>query len=312
MHSYKILTTFMLSVSLIFCEIGIGIEEETNLLKIVPCVKKLCAKYFKSERALKGSLIIVNINPDASEFQKNLLMALNEDKKHESGVMVKDARKKHWNASHVTEKAKNYFMLVSNSTELSAPIKQLRGLPTWNPLASVVILFTTEIEPDTLEVEVRNVLEELFEKDVLNVNVMAPRYNSSILDTYTWFPYENSQCARKVGKVRLIDECESVKDESDSVKYLFGEQSFYSELFPKIPHEFHNCPLEIGAIISEPYVVGSKDSSIVDNGLEVLMIEAMGRMLKLKPKYTIFERQKATDLITANNETGIYGQLLQK
>jgi hypothetical protein len=101
---------------------------------------KLCEKYFKSERALKGSLVIINLIPSPSIFQRKILQSFNEDKRHELGVMIKDARKKHLSAVHVTEKAKNYFMLLSNSSELESTLKLLMGLPTWNPLAQVYLL----------------------------------------------------------------------------------------------------------------------------------------------------------------------------
>lgn len=113
--------------------------EAGNISNIAPCVLKLCEKYFKSEKsALKGSLVIINLIPNPTLFQRLILQSLNEDERHELGVMIKDARKRHHNASHVTEKAKNYFMLLSNSSELSTTIKQLKHLPTWNPLAQVL------------------------------------------------------------------------------------------------------------------------------------------------------------------------------
>ncbi|KXJ82457.1 hypothetical protein RP20_CCG013678 [Aedes albopictus] len=181
---------------------------EENLLTVVPCVRRLCEKYFKSERAMKGSLAIINIKPDTSLFQLNILKSFNEDPRHEMGVMVKDGRKKHQNASHVTEKAKNYLLMVSDSSELDSPINQLRRLPTWNPLAQVVVLFTSEMTPLIFEIEVRNALQKLFENSVLNSNVMVQRFGTSVLEVWTWFPYENGGCADDIVNIRLIDECE--------------------------------------------------------------------------------------------------------
>ncbi|XP_055585201.1 uncharacterized protein LOC129738049 [Uranotaenia lowii] len=338
---------------------GIPPEDDTeeNLLTIVPCVKRLCEKYFRSERKMKGSLAIINIKPDTSSFQLNILKSFNHDPRHEMGVMVKDGRKKHFNASHVTEKAKNYLLLVSDSSELDAPIDQLRHLPTWNPLAQVVVLFTSEMTAAVFEVEVRNALQKLFDQAVLSVNVMVQRYNTSVLEVWTWFPYENGGCADSINTIRMIDECEfaeilietlngdkeptfpnfedlfdnetmsgnssiefvidTEEDEStltdndapESV-WVFREQHYFTELFPKIPKDYNWCPLKITTAIWEPFVVGNETH--IEKGLEVLMVDAITKRMQLTPVYLIMDPRKASAKITADNSTGFYANLIQR
>ncbi|XP_065073023.1 uncharacterized protein Ir87a [Ochlerotatus camptorhynchus] len=320
-------------------------DANENLLPVVPCVKRLCEKYFKSERAMKGSLAIINIKPDTSIFQLNILKSFNEDPRHEMGVMVKDGRKKHWNASHVTEKAKNYLLMVSDSSELDPPINQLRRLPTWNPLAQVVVLFTSEMTPLLSEVEVRNALQKMFENSVLNVNVMVQRYYTSILEVWTWFPYENGGCADNIANIRLIDQCEyaeipveKLEQAEDSgfidsdvdflnetfvndtavevplipqeTVWIFREKHFFSDYGPKIPKDYNYCPLKISTPIWEPFVVGNE--TFVEKGLEVLMIEAITARMKLTPVYTIIEPERTTARITADNITGFYADLIKR
>ncbi|XP_058458991.1 uncharacterized protein LOC131435082 [Malaya genurostris] len=301
-------------------------ETQENLLTVVPCVQRLCEKYFRSERALKGSLAIINIKPDTSLFQLNILKSFNHDPRHEMGVMVKDGRKKHWNASHVTEKAKNYLLLIGDSSELDAPINQLRRLPTWNPLAQVVVLFTSEMTPLVFEIEVRNALQKLFENSVLNVNVMVQRYNTSVLEVWTWFPYENGECADNIAKIRLIDECEyaevPIEDQSETENetkvlpdeletlWTFREKHFFSDFGPKIPKDYNYCPLMISTVVWEPFVVGNE--SIIEKGLEVLMIEAITARMKLTPVYKVIDPVRATARITADNQTGFYADLIQR
>ncbi|XP_055523054.1 uncharacterized protein LOC129717224 [Wyeomyia smithii] len=324
-----------------------------NLLTVVPCVKRLCEKYFKSERVLKGSLVIINIKPDTSIFQLNILKSFNHDPRHEMGVMVKDGRKKHWNASHVTEKAKNYMLLVGDSSELDAPINQLRQLPTWNPLAQVVVLFTSEMTPLIFEIEVRNALQKLFEHSVLNVNVMVQRYNTSVLEVWTWFPYENGECADNIAKIRLIDECEYVEVPTEDMQtaienyerinseleysnetisnnslaevmeatdglitlqpdmvWMFREKHYFSDFGPKIPKDYNFCPLKISTVIWEPFVVGN--ATLIQKGLEVLMIETITARMKLTPVYKIIDAERATARITDDNQTGFYADLIHR
>lgn len=74
------------------------IYEDSSVLT-TPCILKLSEKYFASIIKTQGSLVIVNILPDASFFQRNILNALNENDRHDLAIMVKDARQKHVSSS---------------------------------------------------------------------------------------------------------------------------------------------------------------------------------------------------------------------
>jgi hypothetical protein len=293
----------------------------------IPCIVKLCNKYFKSERALKGSLVIINLPRDVTGFQSKIIKALNEDELHEIGVMVKDARKKHWNASHVTEKAKNYLMLIEDSSELEATVHQLKGLPTWNPLAQVVVLFTAQMDDFVHELEVKNAMIELFEYSMLNVNVMSQRFNTNVIQTQTWFPYEGDNCANTILDLRLIDECEYAEDNDESedkdeeyddedekkvksneTSIFVRESHYFSDFGEKSPKNLHGCPLKVSTAIWEPYVVGTDEK--IKAGLEVKMIQAITTKLNMVPVYKILPRGVPHLKITNNNKTGFYADLL--
>lgn len=126
-----------------------------------PCLLSLAEKYFSSQEKSGGSLVIVNLLPSSSHFQSRVLGSFNEDNDHkvllaqkklffyktinfiQLGIMVKDALKKHGNASHVTERAKNYMLLLENGPEEIAPTLEMwKRLPTWNPLATTLIFFS--------------------------------------------------------------------------------------------------------------------------------------------------------------------------
>lgn len=97
----------------------------------IPCIKRFCEHYFRSDHAMKGSLVIMNLTPTPSIFQSKIIESLNEDVSHEFSVMIKDSRKKHMNASHVSEKAQNYFMFIVSSEDVNSTVHQWRSLPTW-------------------------------------------------------------------------------------------------------------------------------------------------------------------------------------
>lgn len=244
--SSQVLLGILILVNCVGSEVTLFGEEEIytdSTFLTTPCILKLSEEYFVSKVKTQGSLVIGNFKTDASFFLRNILNALNENDRHDLALMVKDARFKHWNASHVTEKAQNYLMMLNDRSELEANIKQLHALPTWNPLAQVVIFFLRVMEPEELEEQTISVIKELFLSHVLNVNVMSQRINTSLIQSYTWFPYENHHCAENFTRLHLIDECEYVVSDNKTGPY-FNKQGF-KKTWQKIPDDFHTCPLRV-------------------------------------------------------------------
>lgn len=62
-------------------------EAPYNISSIL-CVIKFCEKYFRSEKKVIGSLVIVNIQ-NATEYQTELITMLNEHTNYELGLMTK-------------------------------------------------------------------------------------------------------------------------------------------------------------------------------------------------------------------------------
>lgn len=97
-------------------------EAEHNISSIL-CIIKFCEKYFRSEKAVIGSLVIVNIQ-NTTEFHSQLIIMLNEKTDYDMGLMTKDSRRKHGNPAHVVDKAKNYFVVFSQTDEVTGAINQ--------------------------------------------------------------------------------------------------------------------------------------------------------------------------------------------
>lgn len=97
-------------------------EAQHNISSIL-CIIKFCEKYFRSEKAVIGSLVIVNVQ-NTTEFHSELITMLNEHANYEIGVMIKDGTKPHGNPLHVTDKAKNYFVVFDKTSEINDAINQ--------------------------------------------------------------------------------------------------------------------------------------------------------------------------------------------
>uniref|UniRef100_A0A336M3L9 CSON011600 protein n=1 Tax=Culicoides sonorensis TaxID=179676 RepID=A0A336M3L9_CULSO len=281
-------------------------QDEASI--IVPCVLKLLSVYFKSERALKGSLAIVNLAPDPGLIALKVLYILNENPNHDLGVMVKDATKFHFSPAHVTEKAQNYFIMVDTADQLPQTIKQLFKLPTWNSLANVVILFTSIMNETILQEQTQDVLEQLFKRSMYNVNVMSQRADTVVIQTYTYFPYDSGNCATSVKNIRKIHECTNLKsdvNEEDNIVL----KAFNVFRFPKIPNRLHGCPLNVSVAVQTPYVVGFEGN--IESGIEIQMLKMIGQKLDLKPSYRIIDEETLNSLTTNNRTHGIYSDVLQ-
>lgn len=59
-------------------------EAEHNISSIL-CIIKFCEKYFRSEKAVIGSLVIVNIQ-NTTEFHNQLIIMLNENTDYDMGA----------------------------------------------------------------------------------------------------------------------------------------------------------------------------------------------------------------------------------
>jgi hypothetical protein len=227
--------------------------EEISIL--APCLKSLSENYFKSRRASRGSLVVINLVPHPKSFlQRRILQALNEDKKHALGLMVKDARIEHKNASRVTDRAKNYMLLMLTLADLKVTILQWKSLPTWNPLAQTVIMFMEPMINEThKDEEVKVVFEELLKYGMIYaIAIFQMESNPYKMIAETWFPYENNSCAKSIDNIHKIHEC-TVFNPNESHNTTEKSVHEYEEYkIQKIPISLHDCPLEVSTFIWEP------------------------------------------------------------
>lgn len=299
---------------LIFCHHSITIKADAY----VQCIKLFCNYHFHSEHALKGSLVIMNVTPDPTPFQSRIIKSLNEDAGHEFSVMIKDSRKRHMNASHVSEKAQNYFMFITTAADVNSTVHQWHALPTWNPLAQVMVLFTESYSnATTMELHTRNVFEQLLGHGMLNVNVMAHMDGTDFVEMLTWYPYADGNCAHEIRNLVVMDKCEypaaaPITDVDDSISSnsssTVSNEMFGGELevvneeegadesattttvhyrpnkkIPKIPLSLHMCPLTVSASVFEPYTYYEFETDTWTKGIEVLLVHTIAKVLRLRP-----------------------------
>lgn len=272
----------------------------------VTCVKRICEHYFHAEHAMKGSLIIMSITAATTPFQSSVIGSWGEDAAHKFSVMVKNPRTHHHNASHVSEKvgifavfyaifkyqnnqsrrdiddlqAQNYFMFCDTvAKDVNASVHQWHSLPTWNPMAQVVVLFTQPLAAGPLLREVDAVLRMLLDFGMLNVNVLAETAGTTAVQVYTWHPYGAGNCAKSVRDILVSDRC--AYDTQPGAEIRFRPQRKVS----KIPATLNGCPLRVAASVWEPYVVFDGTTGRFTSGIEVLLIGTIATVLQLRPHF---------------------------
>lgn len=275
---------------------------------VVPCVLRLLGKYFKAEHQTSGPLAIVSLTADPTLIERTVLVVFNESPKHEFALMTKYATRYHMPELHVTGQAQNYFILVAKATQLTETIKQLSSLPTWNPLANFVILFTKVLNETYLASETFKMMDELFTYSAYNVYVLSQRQGTYMIQSHTYFPYEDDNCATSVKNIKMVDECFNEKEsqyDPDNASIVEHHQ----ELYPKIPKKLHKCYLNASVFIQAPYVLATED--VIDRGIEILMLKQIANELDMIPIYKVLDKEVVNSLTTDDNLTGIYADILQ-
>lgn len=254
-----------------------------------------------------------------SYIQVEILESLNKDPKHAFGIMVKNGRKQHGNATMfgVTDKAKSYMILAKDLEDLQFAIAQWRNLPTWNPLAqTIVVLLEPMVNTYEKDKTVRTALEILLDVGVIYANVVYHMNKSrDVMVSETWFPYHGTFCADRVANIFKIDECTSTKridNATGKVEWDLRFESFHQQKYPKLPLSFHKCPFQASTFVWEPFVVASGDDRRIQSGLEVLMLNTITEQMNLAIHYKILDNELTTRKITQDNQTGIYADLIQK
>jgi len=136
---------------------------------------------------------------------------------------------------------------------------------SWNPRAKFLVVVTENDTGSTQSLAVK-ICEIMWNMNrIINVVILIPRADVllvegeiHILDLYTWFPYERSDCA-KPSEVFLVGQC--LPDNN-------GKFSSNASLFPdKIPNNLHGCPIRVSASQLIPYVISTSNYTDSDGNV---------------------------------------------
>lgn len=107
-------------------EFGVDLIEPpvpAHNISSILCVIKFCQKFFRSDKQVIGSLVVINFQ-NATEYHSQLVIGLSEYTNYDMGIMIKEATKKHGSTAHVVDRAKNYFLIFNRTSEVVDAISQ--------------------------------------------------------------------------------------------------------------------------------------------------------------------------------------------
>lgn len=149
----------------------------------------------------------------------------------------------------------------------------------------------------------KSILQLFLDRHMINVNVISYRYNSNIVQSHTFYPYDGDNCAMEVTELHLIEEC-TYDDEIPFDPKI----TIKNGLKPKIPNNLHGCKMHIASSVIEPFVFYDETTDAFNMGLEVLMIRTIAQALKMTPVFKRVNGNRENRVVS--NETGIYSTLL--
>lgn len=285
-----------------------------------PCVVGLVDKYLEKTTKV-GTTVVLSMMLQSNFPQKYYLEALNSFQ--EIIFMTKRAKVYHYSISKMIKKADMYIIFLSDADEIPTHLEFLKGLATYNPYAKIIGCFLVDMTDEQFFVQRTKATKIFFEMDFFDIFIFGIRPNSSILQSYTMFPYADGNCARKVNDIELIDECEflaksenkllsisEVLELSQNLSNIKYEE--YKKFYPKLPNYIRGCEIPVTTSTFEPYVVTSVKSGRIKRGLEVQLLNTTFHEIGANVKFLSQDPRLRYNRRTMDNRTSVYKAILNK
>lgn len=286
-----------------------------------PCVAGLVNKYLQESYQVYGTTVILSVMSNTTLSQRNYLEALNSF--NELTYMVKRPDSFHYSSDRLIEKAQLYLMFLTDADDIPMHLKLIKTLQTYNTYAKIIGFLLADMTENQFAVQRKKAITTLFEMDFFDIFIFGLRQNSSVLQSYTMFPYDNGNCAKKVNDIELVHECEFlVKPEDKPLSVLAALELSqhqnrmryieYKKIHPKLPSYIRGCKILVTGTLFEPYVVVSKRTSKITAGLEVELLNATFHEMGAKVKFLTQDPRLRYKKRSLSNETSVYKAILNK
>ncbi|KAF2884625.1 hypothetical protein ILUMI_21546 [Ignelater luminosus] len=235
-------------------------DELSSRLSLAQCVAVASDRFFKHGEILLVSLPLQEVSATIkSAVLFNHLLFHELFYRSRLSIIIKETKEINPEEKYL-KNIDNYVIQVRNVSSLEENLSILQAYASWNPHATFMIV------------------------TIVNGVILLPDPNdTSVFETYTWFPYAQHRCGNKFHELELIDKCR------------YGEFDTGVHWFPnKIPQDLNGCPVRVRTIIWPPFVLPpeskileTEDQYVFKNGLEILLMNTMAEMANFSVVYTI-------------------------
>ncbi|PSN38746.1 hypothetical protein C0J52_16959 [Blattella germanica] len=183
----------------------------------------------------------------------------------------------------IESEAQNY---QDTLLDIKRQVLQLKMRRTWNPRARFVLLLLN-YQLDA-KIMCSDIFTLLWKWKVVNIVILVPSYDSinssiSMLNIYSWFPYESFGNCGKNTDASLIN---IWTEGSDNKQHLMYNNSLFPE---KIPKFLHGCPLKISLFEYPPMIMGmnTNEAGTIEysGGTEVELFRIIAEYLNMSIIY---------------------------
>ncbi|XP_055842726.1 uncharacterized protein LOC129909677 [Episyrphus balteatus] len=163
---------------------------------------------------------------------------------------------------YVPNERRKFTMLLIDSIESFQAIESILKSRQYHTDGKHLIVISQSLEKDETLALIQNVFDSLFERFIVNVELIVRNATTGLVDFYTFFPVSSSYC------FNVIPSLHNTFDGSHTLKPL--------NLFPRKFVNFFGCPLVLTTFDFPPHVFMSRENGKVKvRGLDISILNGV-------------------------------------
>ena len=302
------------------------LHEDTRLPEyeyhLVTCFENIITSYFDNERTMLLSLPEVcgdhynatHSEPTSRSYCKviDFLFVSIQNRENHPLLVTGPAFNGTFKGVLPSEKGTVFNIILGNGDDdtvfnaFKSDLARISHLPFWNARGKFIImslsrnLSSVNFVPEENKL-IKNVLGELWEKDVVNAIVLAHNIDTNTstatVDIHTWFPFAEDHCRGPVERTVILDQW-----------LIDGESGFVknAKLFPDKMLNFFKCVVKASTFPHEPFIIFNRTeaSNITrySEGIEISVLQIIGSELNFTIQYLPEPQRKVNKIFSLYSE----------
>lgn len=248
---------------------------ENNSLNSVKCIIHFYQKY-ANKQSYTESVVKISFQNNKFTFHNHFLKAFN-DYHHDyfNSTILVDFRSNYIRSFRRWKKIGIYILFIENESEVDQTIITWKNSSSWDPFASVLVIFCGQQSSLGIDIQARNVFQTFLRYEMNRVFVIQINVQRKFVELFSWFSSNNNRFLNEVKSVQSLEKC----------YFSSLSQTFQITNSKEIKlNDFQQCPLRISASIYPPLV------TLVDgfwSGAEIFVTKIVAEKLNTSIEVTM-------------------------